>query len=316
MMNLIRLMGLIGCAALVAACGKEAVSPMRVGTVQWPGYEPLYLARTLEYFNESQVKLIEHTATTETIDAYRNEAIDLAGLTLDEVLRLKQQGKDVKIILAMDVSNGADVIVARQGITSMQGLKGKRVGVEANALGAYMLGRGLELAGMKPADIRIVPLQFSEHESAFLQKKVDAVVTFDPGRTKLLKQGGTVVFDSSRIPNEIVAALVVRPDYLEKNRDKVRQLVNAWYRALDYLGQHREEAARHMAARHGISPEEFLDSLDGLKLISREENERLIGGSAPQIKDTLRRLNGLMKDKGLLEGDVNLDDLVDPGVLH
>lgn len=306
----------LGAIVLLAGCGKAVERPLQLGTVIWPGYEPLYLARSLGYFDESRVRLVEYTATTDTIEAYRNDALDMAALTLDEVLLLKQQGKDLRIILVTDISNGADVIVARSGIASMSGLKGKRIGVEASALGAYVLGRSLDLAGMKPEDIEVVPLQLGEHEAAFLEGKVEAVVTFEPVKTKLLNAGGKVIFDSSSIPNEIIDVLVVKPDYLKTHREEVSKVVKAWFKALAYLDEHKADAAQRIAGRLGISPEEFLASLDGLKLADRAINERMLGGNPPGIDANLKRLIGVMQAKALLRGAVNTDNMVDAGVLH
>lgn len=316
MRNLLRNLCLWGLLGLLAACGKPVERPLQLGTVQWPGYEPLYLARSLGYFDESQVKLVEHMATTETIDAFRNDAIDLAGLTLDEVLRLKQQGKDMKIILLMDLSNGADVVIARSGIRSMKELKGKRIGVEENALGAYMLGRALEYSGMKPQDVEIVSLMVGEHETAFGEGRIDAAVTFDPFKTRLLKMGGKVVFDSSKIPDEIVDVLVADPEYLRMHRDEVMALIEAWYRSLDYLRDHREDAAQRIAGRLGISPAEFLDSLEGLRIADRESNERMLSGESPALEENLQRLSRMMQANSLLNGPVDTSGLIDASLLR
>jgi NitT/TauT family transport system substrate-binding protein len=298
------------------ACNKSVDRPIQLGTVQWPGYEPLYLARSLGYLHESHVHLIEQTATTETIEAYRNEVIDIAALTLDEVLLLKQQGQEMEIILVMDISNGADVVIARPGIKTIADLKGKRIGVEANALGAYMFSRSLEHGRLKPADVQIVSLQYGEHESAFIQGKVDAVVTFEPVKTKLLNQGGKVVFDSSKIPNEIVDVLIVRPAYLQAHRDEVRLLVTAWFKALSYLNEHREDAARQIAGRLGIKPSEFLTSLEGLKIADLAFNERMLGGSTPELQANLQRLSRVMLDNKLLLNAVDTRNLLNASVLH
>lgn len=301
--------------ALISACHQSVDRPLQLGTVQWPGYEPLYLARGLGYFDDSQVHLIEQTATTETIEAFRNDVIDIAALTLDEVLLLKQQGKALQVILVMDISNGADVIIARPGIKSMAELKGKRIGVEANALGSYMLSRALEQTHLKTKDIQIVSLQFGEHEAAFKNGKIDAVVTFEPAKTKLLKLGGNVVFDSSKIPNEIVDVLVVRPAYLEAHRDEIRMLISAWFKALGYLKEHRDDASKQIAGRLGVQPAEYLASLEGLQIADLASNQRMLGGSSPLLQENLHRLSRVMLERGLVATAIDTSSMLDAEML-
>jgi hypothetical protein len=62
--------------------------------------------------------------------------------TLDEVLLLAEDVPDVRVVLVLDVSQGADVILGRPEIARFDELRGRRVGYEATALDAFMLARG------------------------------------------------------------------------------------------------------------------------------------------------------------------------------
>ena len=85
--------------------------------------------------------------------------------------------------MVTDISNGADVILAKPEIQSLKDLKGRRVGVDSTALGAFVITRALGQVGLSPKDIEIVSLGVSEQERAFKQGIVDAVVTFEPVRS-------------------------------------------------------------------------------------------------------------------------------------
>lgn len=275
---------------------------MRVGTNLWPGYEPLYLAQHLQYFDEQDIRLVEHSSASQVIRGFRNGLLDAAALTLDEVLLLKHRGFDVDVVLVMDISLGGDVIIATPDIQNMASLKARKVGVENSALGAYMLGRALEMAGLMASDVRMVPLEVAEHEQAFVGKQVDAVVTFEPVRTRLLSQGGKIIFDSSKIPGEIVDVLIIQHDYLEQNPQRVKQLLDDWFLALAYLNQQPIKASRMIAERMQLTDDEVLASYDGLKLPSREENRQLLGtmGDAPQLLEPSRKLAKVMLEKKII----------------
>src|SRR5262249_4562740 len=134
--------GMGGCArllawlalAFIAGCARAPEAALRIGTNVWIGGEPLYLARDLGYLNPKTVQLVEYPSASEVHRAFRNQAIDGMVISLDELLGIAVDGLEPRIVLVVDVSHGADAIVARSGIRTMKDLKGKRVAVESGAL--------------------------------------------------------------------------------------------------------------------------------------------------------------------------------------
>ncbi len=163
---------------VLAGCQPPS-EPVRLGFFTWPGYEPLALAADLGFY-ERPVRIVDYSSATQVLRAFRNTDIELGALTLDEVLLLAEDVPEVRIVLVLDVSHGADVILGRPGFARFEDLRGRRVGYEATALGAYMLARALEMHGMAAADVIPVAVQADEHERAFREDRVDAIVTFEP----------------------------------------------------------------------------------------------------------------------------------------
>jgi len=295
----------------ISACSQQPDPSLRLGTNVWPGYEPLYLAEQLGYFPQGAIDLVEYLSASEVIRAFRNRSIEAAALTLDEVLNLIEQKIRMKIILVTDVSNGGDAILARPKIKEFADLAGKRVGVEGGALGAYVITRALDMHDLSLDALQIVQLEVSEHERAYKEREVDAVVTFEPVRSKLIAMGAKELFTSREIPNEIVDVLVVHHHYTEDHPELISSLIDGWFKALDYLRQHPEDAAARMSARLGQSPDDVLQSYDGLTLPSREENLMLLGGNQPRLLEILERLQQIMLSKELLKTPVPLDGVLD-----
>jgi NitT/TauT family transport system substrate-binding protein len=292
-------------------CGREAQPPFRIGTNVWPGYEPLYLARDLGYYPSNRIRLVEYTSASEVIRAFRNRAIDAAALTMDEALLLAATTPDLRVILVLDVSHGADVILAKPGVSGLRDLKGRRIGLETGALGAYMLTRSLQTVGMAPTDVRPVSLEISEHERAFREGRVDAVVTFEPVRTKLLSAGARQLFDSSQIPGEIVDLLAVRHSESEQRGGEIELLLRGWFMAHDYIRREQSQAASLMAHREGLSPEEFLDSLRGLRFPDIQENRSMLTGPPPALLSVSNQLGTMMLKHRLIERLPETDELFD-----
>lgn len=296
---------------MLSGCVKEKPPLMRIGTNIWPGYEPIYLAQELKYFKDDVVRPTEFPSATEEMVSFRNNAIDAAALTFDEALSLAQFDADFSIVLILDVSHGADVLLGKPSMKQLRDIKGKRIGVETTAVGAYMLARALQKAGVKQDEVKIVNLDRNEHEQAFRQGAVDAVVTFEPTRTKLMKAGARILFDSSQIPNEILDVMIVRREFLKKHPDVVANFVRGWFRALTYMEEQPNEAAEMMRGRLKLSASEVLAAYRGLNLPHREDNLRLLSGEQPKLLEPAKKVQDVMLEHRLLLKRVDTSRLID-----
>jgi NitT/TauT family transport system substrate-binding protein len=310
-----RVLCFLACAALVlplAGCMREPERALRIGTNVWIGSEPLYLARELGRLDPAAVQLVEYPSASEVLRAFRNGAIDGMVISLDELFGLAADGFLPQIVLVADVSHGADVVVGRPGMRSMRDLKGKSVAVESSALGAFVLSRALALNGMQAGDVNVVHLESNEQPGAFEKGQVDGAVTFDPYRTQFLKAGARTLFDSTQMPGEIVDLIAIRDTALAKEPGKVTALLTGWFAAIDYLNSHPKDAAHRMGIRQQTTGEQFLATLKGLHIPSLDENLRMLGGPAPELAVTGRRLAALMVDAKLLRTAPPVESLLAP----
>lgn len=292
-------------------CEQSPPPYLRIATNVWPGYEPLYLARSRGYLDQEQVHLVEHVSATQVIRAFNNGSVEAAALTLDEALLLKQYDHNLCISLIMDVSNGSDAIVSKPGFDTLGSLTGARIGVENTALGAYMLSRALDSEGLQLKDVNIIQLEIDRHLKAYTDNRVDAVVTFDPVRSQLLKLGAVQVFDSSEIPGEIIDVLVVKQEYLDRYPEVIKGLKQSWMKALDFMKTSPGEAYQLMSKRLRMNSDEISLVYEGLNLGDQLLNQQLLSKDNPKgILDTLSRLQIIMLQKGLLEHRVDYAPLV------
>ena len=300
----------------IASCTREAEPPLRIGTNVWIGSEPLYLARELGQLDSKTVQLVEYPSASEVLRAFRNQAIDGMVISLDELFGLAVDGMQPRVVLVVDVSHGADAVVGRSGMKTMKDLQGKRVAVESGALGAFMLSRALALSGMQASDVKVVHMESNEQPSAFEKGQIDGAVTFDPYRAQLLRDGAAMLFDSTRIPGEIVDLVAVRASVLDKQPKAVQSLLAGWFKAIDYLGREPSDAARRMGIRQQTTGEQYLAALRGLHIPSREENLRMIGGANPELLPSGRRLMDLMLEAKLLPSGLKIEEVLAPAPLE
>lgn len=286
--------------------------PLRIVSSPWPGYEPLYLARDLGFLNKQSVRLNEMPSSNITWEAFNNGSADIATLTLDETLSLLDHGRKLRIMAVMDISNGADVVMARPGINSLAELKGKRIGIVNIPLGVFMLARTLDLAGLKTADVTVVQLPEDKHEKAYLSGEIDVAITFEPFKTRLANAGAQVLFDSSRIPDEIFDLLVVREDVYNSRRDEVCALTRQWFQTQDYIRDNQQVAYGQMGKRLNTDGADFAAMLKGLKVPDREESRRLLWRESPAIMAPAARLMQIMLREKLLQNTVVPSQLLAP----
>ncbi len=297
----------------VTACTKPPAEPFRIVSSPWPGYEPLHLARDLGYFDDNAVRLIELPTSNTTLEAFSNGSADIATLTLDETLTLLSQGRNVRVLTVMDISNGGDAVLARPEIKTLADIKGKRITIMNIPLGVYMLARLLDAAGLQREDVEVITLPEDKHEKAYVANKTDVVITFEPYKTRLQEAGAHVIFDSSKIPNEVFDLLLVREDTYLSRREELCAFVNEWYRALDYMEEHPKDAASRMAQRLKMKPEEFLVSMKGMFFPDRSENKKLLGGAMPELIRISMHLEEIMLQEKMISKRVDIKSAIDPG---
>lgn len=297
------------------ACSGPPEEPLRVGTNIWPGYESLYLARSLELYPQKTIHLVELPSATAVLQTLAAGALDAACLTLDEALAARARGLDLQIILVMDISAGGDVLLVRPPIKSLAELRGKTIAVENTAVGAILLDGALQAAGLQVDDVILKFTSVDEHEQAYTSGEVDAVVTFEPVRSRLLTKGAQQLFDSSQIPERIVDVLVVSRKVAGTRASQLQTLVKAHFAALDYRREHTADANRRMAPRHGVTPDQMAALFNGIIIPGLAENRRLLSGNPPPLEETARQLIAVMYRAGLLRNNIDVTGMMQPRFL-
>lgn len=295
----------------LSACSPQQEPLLRVGTNQWPGYEPLYLARELAFFNKKNIKLIEQTSATESLRAFKYGQIDVAALTLDEVLILAQTEPDLRVVLVLDISNGADKVMADASIKQLSDLKGKGIAVENTAVGAYMLYNLLQEAQLTVSDILVHPMTIDQAMQHVNDGLCSAIVTFDPIATKLARLGFIDLFNSSQIPGKIVDVLVTRQAVIEQQKDNLIELISAQWQVQSYIQQDADDAYQRMSPRLGITADELAESYRGIILPSKAENQQLLGGNnGTGLKATIDEMVTVLLGAKILSSQPEVKQLI------
>lgn len=215
----------------------------------------------------------------------------------------------------MDVSKGADVLLARPAILSLSELKGKRIGVENTAVGAILLDAALQAANLNVTDINFLSITADHHESAYNKGRVDALVTFEPHKSRLISLGARKLFDSTQIPGRIVDVLVTRQSVIDKQKELLKVIVTGHLKALEYIQQHPVEAAKRIAPRLAVQNTEVMKQFDGITLPGILENQLFLALQSRTLSKSIEELKLLMSKKQLLFKAIDTSQLINDSLL-
>ena len=279
----------------------ELEGPLKVAVGLWPGSETLTIARERGLLTDDNVRIVEMTWSSAAMRAFGNRVVDAAVLSLDEVLRLRQNGQDVRVVMVMDISAGADSLMALGAISETAMLKGKRVGVELRTAGMYLLERALERAGLSVNDVEIIPLNLAETEAALLDGEVDAIVTSQPWQSRLLEAGATNLFNSSMVPGEVCRVLAIRGDVLKSRRKELQKMVDAHFKVLEDMALNLgADEKKIIMRREGMNWEAFGKAGRLIICPSRTEGLRMMQGSPSALDEVAERVVDFMVKSQLL----------------
>jgi NitT/TauT family transport system substrate-binding protein len=143
-----------------------------------------------------EIELVPLTRSNDAIPVLAKGDIDVALYAISPpLLNAIAKGVRIRLVAARDRAlpdcGDTGSIYARQGITTVAGLKGKKV---ANGHPAgiveFSLDSALKGAGLKPSDVEIISLRPAEAAAAMFRGEIDAMVGPELGNLAALKRPG------------------------------------------------------------------------------------------------------------------------------
>ena len=210
-------------------------------------------------------------------------------------------------VLVNDFSKGGDGILVQYGIDGSN-FKGVEILLEEFSVSHYLLLRYLETIGLTERDVTIKNTPGDDAGRAFIAGRAEAVVTWNPHLFLAEEAGrGYVLFNSKKIPGEIIDLVVFNNKRLKQNPRVAQAFVSAWYDVMDMIKnpETRQEAISIMSELAGTKPAEFNKMLGGTDLFL--DPQRAIDLlNSKEIQNTERKVVKFAKSHGLINDKVNL----------
>lgn len=189
------------------------------------------------------IDVVQVNDYVEAINQYTAGGFDACTMANTDALSIPAvSGVDSTALIVTDYSNGNDMIISKDAKT-MQDLKGTKLNLIELSISHYFLARALENSGMSERDISIVNTSDSDIVSAYTTPQISTVVTWKPMVNDILAMPNTnILYDSSKMPEELLAFLFVQTETLEDNPAFAKALVGAWYEMMSLMNGNTTKA--------------------------------------------------------------------------
>ncbi|QHE75617.1 ABC transporter substrate-binding protein [Hydrogenophaga sp. PBL-H3] len=284
----------------------QSAPSMKIATVVWIGYGPFYVAEALDLYKKYNLKVSLQVFNDPALipAAIASGAVDGGMLTYDQVVGQVAAGRNMKVVMPIDYSNGGDAIVADSSITKVADFKGKKIGYNPLSPSDFLLSYALKTVNLSEKDITPVSMTPEAVPAAMASGQLPIGVTYEPSLSQILGQGGgkkfKVVFSSKNAPGLIADVLVFDDKVIKAKPAEITNIMKAYLDGMAYMKAKPAEAHKIIGKFMGVSAAEVKEQLTGVYNIPLAEMPKAF---APAKETTSYYASGdiigqLLKAKG------------------
>lgn len=283
---------------------------LTIGVATWIGYGALYIAKERGFFGSTDIELKRIDDPAVYSAAMLRRDIDGFCASMDSFATAIGGGVTGRVVFLFDESAGADGVVVKPSIQTVQDLKGKKIAAQPGWPGHFFLLFLTKQEGLKRTDYSLINLDADKAGAAFLSGDLDAAVTWEPWLSKIRDSGsGKILVSSKQYPGLILDGLVIRPEILDSRPAAVRALINGTLQAIDYWKANPAEGNEIVARNFSLKPEEVGSMIQGVRYLDRKLNQEYLrkGGKA---EETLNAAINIWVDDGQMKRPAPLQNPV------
>lgn len=239
----------------------------------------------------------------ESINQYTAGGFDGCSMTNMDALSIPAGGGiDTTALIIGDFSNGNDAVILKDK-TALKDIAGQKVNLVELSVSHYLLARALDTVGLAEKDITVVNTSDADMVAAYGTADVTAVVTWNPLVSEIVAMPGAAnVFDSSKIPGEIIDMMVVNTETLKDNPALGKALAGAWYEVMGLMTSGTPEgiaAKEEMAKASGTDLAGFDAQLASTQMFY-EASKAVEFTKGPDLPKTMDLVRNFLFSHGIL----------------
>lgn len=297
---------------------KPELPPLKFAYGTWVGNYPFAIAQEKGFFTKQgvNVQIIFLGADEPQLANLVAGKYDGMATTLGNVVSTGTDNSYLRIVLKIDQSAGADVIVAQPQIKSVADLKGKIIGVELGKFGELFVTKMLESNGLTTEQVTLTKVNEDQVLNRLKSNEIQAGHTWEPFASEAVKAGLRVIFTSAQTPGLISDVITFRETVLKTRPADIRAFIRAWFQSVDYWKANPKEGNAIIGKVLKIPSETI--SLEGVKLLTLEDNKQ--GFIRSETTDSLYHTAQLYANFYIRTGGLtrppDINKLLDPSFLH
>ena len=290
--------------------------PLRVSHAAQPGQFWVDLAERQGWFQEAglTVELTEPRPEDAPFARLASGAVDAEPGSLFELIRARAQDADLVLVVLCAQSFGADGLVSREDIDSIQSLRGKRIGVARGTQAEFLLSVALQRRGLRLQDVTVVDLQGQALVDAFAYGDVEALAASEPLLSDALRRAaGRRLFDTSQLPGVIAQGYAVKRELIERRPADVQAFVNVWHRTATFLRERPEEAFAMLAETYQKKPGALEASCQRFTLLGLRDNLTAFAYATgfESLHGAARQIHTFLMQQGLADQEIDSTEFLD-----
>lgn len=263
---------------------------------------------------------------TEGAAALASDNVDVMLTTADvwakDYGQLLDKGFNARAVFMVDWSRGADGVIGKQGINSIEDLAGRSVAFAPYTPSHFLLWNGLKSSGLtteQRSEIFSKAVHTKdgiEPATLFAQQKVDAAVAWDPDMSDAVekRKGAKKIYDT-RVANRLIAdILVVSDKFSASSPQTVRQFLEGWLEGVEFI---RKEPSRAHTLIGSIKdfniPADLAKTmLEGVRLADYADNKAFFGaGPGSDYTNIMSMAQDMYREIRLIKRSADIEQSVD-----
>ncbi len=232
--------------------------------------------------------------------------------------QFEDKGVNARAFFMVDWSRGADGVIGRQGINSIEDLAGKTVAFAPYTPSHFLLWNGLTSSGLSTEQRNEIfnkavhTKDGIEPATLFAQQKVDAAVAWDPDMSDAVakRPGAKKIYDT-RIANRLIADILVVSDrFAANNSQTLIKFIQGWLEGVQFIQSQPSRAYTLIGTIKDFNiPSDLAKTmLEGVRLSDYADNQSFFGspGSNSDYANIFRMATDMYRELRLIKrvGDV------------
>jgi NitT/TauT family transport system substrate-binding protein len=263
---------------------------------------------------------------TEGTAALASNNVDVMLTTADvwakDYAQLTEKGFNARAVYMVDWSRGADGVIGKQGINSIEDLAGRTVAFAPYTPSHFLLWNGLKSSGLSTEQRNEI---FSnavhtkdgiEPATLFAQQKVDAAVAWDPDMSDAVakRKGSKKIYDT-RVANRLIADILVVSDRFSANSPQtMRKFLEGWLEGVEFIRRQPTRAHTLIGTIKDFNiPSDLAKTmLEGVRLSDYADNKSFFGsGPGSDYNNIMKMAEEMYRELRLIKPTPDIENSVD-----